>query len=738
MHRLLLRQLKKQGLSLTELPTQVEQWQQFLNKITKTYEESDNDRYLVNRSIDISSKELRSINEKLTNAQQIARLAYFHSDKDNVFFSKELFDLLKIEYQANPFTIDEFTEIFSAKNQKYITQHLKDFNQTKFDLECTISTPGLTKHWFRLLTKNEGPSAKLGVIFDINEKKLSEEKIKKRTNSLNQYISILKATLEASNDGILIVDLNDKVINCNQRFYDMWELPNPFDLPCPAEDVFDALQDKLQDLNTTFQRSNILNIDINHNFSGKIELMNSQLFVYDSKSYLINNKAAGRVWSFRDITTQNMMELRLEHQATHDPLTDLPNRALLYDRIEQAIAVCKRYERKFALLFIDIDGFKYVNDHLGHDIGDILLTKIAEVLEEVGREVDTLSRLGGDEFVLILTNIESINDIINATNRIIENLERPINLGAREVEIHASIGISYYPNDGQSAKSLLSAADLAMFSAKNKGGNRYEFYTQALADECSKRLEIERELKNALLNDEFFLMYQPQFDTEKKLIGLEALIRWQHPQKGLIMPNDFIQLAEECNLLPDIGLWVLNSAIKQCKDWQDNGESPIHVSVNVSTKQLTSPHFPKLVNDILLANKLPAHCLEIEVHENVIFDAPHVIETLNNLKRNGIKLSLDDFGTGNSSLTYFKHLDINHIKIDKSFVDHIGLNHKDEIIIKSIIAMAKLMSIEVIAEGVETEKQLDFLKCAECYGIQGYLFSRPLPVQAIPELLNRH
>lgn len=427
----------------------------------------------------------------------------------------------------------------------------------------------------------------------------------------------------------------------------------------------------------------------------------------------------------------------LQHQATHDTLTDLPNRVLLRERINQAIANGERNHTIFAVLFFDLDRFKLINDSLSHSAGDELLRTVAKRLQTKIRASNILSRIGGDEFVLVIEDLKKPEQIINITISLLNTIKQSISIVNHEISISASIGISIYPKDGDKFDILIRNADTAMYQAKALGGNQFQFYTESMNEESIKRLELEADLRHAIVEKELFLCYQPQYDIKTSTLNaVEALVRWNHPEKGILLPLSFIPLAEEIGLVIPLGEWVLREACTQTKAWQNSGYPFIRVAVNITTQQLRQLNFIDMVKTILHETGLAPEYLELELSENSIINNPNVIKVINTLKEMGIKIAVDDFGTGYSSLNYLRNISLDRLKIDRSFVKNIQLNRGDEVIIKAIIAMASGLNLEVLAEGVETQKQLDFLKEEACGEIQGYYFSHPLLPNELEELLK--
>ncbi|NKN32071.1 EAL domain-containing protein [Marichromatium bheemlicum] len=433
---------------------------------------------------------------------------------------------------------------------------------------------------------------------------------------------------------------------------------------------------------------------------------------------------------FSDISQVKQSEARLEHLAHYDALTDLPNRLLLLSRLEHAIHRAARNGRKVAVLFIDLDRFKNVNDSLGHPLGDELLQVVAERLHARCRTEDTLARLGGDEFVLVLESIERPDEAGNLAQQIIELMGEPFHLsGGRELYLGASIGISLYPDNGTDTTQLLRNADTVMYQAKSQGRNTYRYYTESLTRAANARLSLESRLRRALEREELVLHYQPQVDMRtSRVTGVEALVRWEDPDAGLIPPDRFIPLAEETGLIIPLGAWVLASACRQLQAWIEAGAPPLTLAVNLSSHQFAQPDLAMHIGHELQLTGLPPELLELELTESTLMQHDRRgMETLEALRALGIALSIDDFGTGYSSLAYLKQLPIDKLKIDKSFVQGIPEDRNDAEIAATIIAMARNLNLRVLAEGVETEAQRDFLRRAGCDAYQGYLFSRPLP-----------
>ena len=440
-----------------------------------------------------------------------------------------------------------------------------------------------------------------------------------------------------------------------------------------------------------------------------------------------------------DITARKLAEQRITHVAQHDVLTGLPNRSLLQDRLSQAVAYSVRCMHPVWVMLIDLDRFKFVNDSMGHKAGDVLLMTVAARLRSALRDTDTVARLSGDEFVVILTEHEDQKLSVDVVQRLMDSVAQPVMLGSKEFFVTCSIGVAVFPTDGAPAESLIEHADIAMYRAKKLGRNNFQFYTPAMNEEAMERVRIESALRNALERDEFVLHYQPQVDLASgEIVGMEALIRWQHPEMGMVAPNRFIGVAEETGLIVQIGAWVMREACQQNQAWQQAGLGKLCVAVNLSARQFGAANLIAEIRAVLAETGLPPGCLEIELTESLFMsDVTLAVELLHAMKALGINLSIDDFGTGYSSLSYLSRFPIDVLKIDRSFVAEITRDSNDAAIVASIIALAHNLKLAVIAEGVETEEQLDYLRRHGCDEMQGYYFSRPLPAAEFEALLRQ-
>ncbi len=453
---------------------------------------------------------------------------------------------------------------------------------------------------------------------------------------------------------------------------------------------------------------------------------------------------AGRIVGFRgvghDITERKLAEKRIQYLATHDALTDLPNRLMFSQLLNHTIQSARRFKRQFALFFIDLDRFKVINDTLGHEAGDQLLQEIAKTFRRVLREIDVIARLGGDEFVILIEEVSDLTDVTVVAQRILSAAMKPLVLMGQECRITASIGISMYPKDAQDEQSLMKNADLAMYLAKEEGKNNYQFYSQKMKSQSFERLSLETNLRHALERQEFYLNYQAKLDFKTGgITGVEALLRWQNPDLGNVPPTRFIPMAEETGLIVPIGRWVLKTACAQNVAWQGQGLATVCMAVNLSVRQLMDDALVPDIKAILKESGLAPNLLELEITESMLMQNPErVIRLLTEIKKMGVRLAIDDFGTGYSSLGQLKRFPIDTLKVDRSFIRDLSKNSDDRGITEAIIAMGKTLSLTVIAEGVETEEQEAFLRSHACDEMQGYYFSKPTPPDQFADLLRKH
>ena len=447
---------------------------------------------------------------------------------------------------------------------------------------------------------------------------------------------------------------------------------------------------------------------------------------------------AHRLGALRDITARRHAEARIQYLAHHDMLTGLPNRAYLTERLTTILALARRHGTLVAIMFIDLDNFKTVNDLLGHHVGDVLLKEVAVRIKEVLREADMVSRLGGDEFLVILADFAAPEDAAKVAEKLLQVISAPIELEGRELCANASIGISVFPRDGDNADDLIRHADAAMYSVKDRGRGHSRFYTPALSDEGAATLARESRLRQAVQRGEFVVYYQPQLRVaDLRLAGIEALVRWRHPERGLTDPSEFIEFAETRGLIDEIGQYVLREACRQNKAWQTAGYAALPISVNVSAVQFRRGDLVAGVKRVLDDTGLEGRYLELELTESLLMDKDIVGPALAGLRALGVRITIDDFGTGYSSLGYLKRYPIDKLKIDRSFIDDLGTDADERAIAIAIINLAKTLKLTALAEGVERQEQLDFLRAQGCDEFQGYLAGNPVPAEEFAEFSGK-
>jgi diguanylate cyclase (GGDEF)-like protein/PAS domain S-box-containing protein len=566
-------------------------------------------------------------------------------------------------------------------------------------------------------------------IRDITERKQAEA-------ALRQSEERLQAMLVNSPAIIYLKDTEGRFLLVNREFENLFHLTGEQivgktdHVPFPREiaDRFRANDLKVLASKTPleFEETTSLDDGLHTYISVKFPLFDTQGMPY----------AVGGIST--DITARKRAEEELKHLAHHDALTGLANQALLKDHLEQALASARRHEQQVAVLFLDLDRFKFINDTLGHEVGDHLLQTMAHRLAGCVRASDTVARMGGDEFVVILTDIGHAEDAAIVVRKIFDVLVPDFVLERQKVFVTPSIGISLYPDDGEDGQTLLKHADLAMYRAKEQGRNNYQFYTPEMTARTQDKLALEHDLRCALARDELLLHYQPKVDLKSgQVVGLEALLRWQHPDRGLVSPAQFIPLAEDTGLIVPIGAWALQTACRQNKAWQEAGLPHLSMAVNLSARQFKQAGLVDTVTRVLEETAPESACLELEITESLLMqDTEASLMTLRALQDMGIRIALDDFGTGYSSLSYLKRFAIDSLKIDQSFVQDVSIDPNDAAIVKAIIAMTGSLGMRVVAEGVETQEQLEFLLMHGCDEIQGYYFSRPVSAEAVAALLR--
>jgi len=558
------------------------------------------------------------------------------------------------------------------------------------------------------------------------EKQLSEqnETLLQINQQLENLISLLRTTLEATADGILVLDNSGKIIKYNQKFIDIWGLP--------SSDILDRKQIStliLQELTEPFAN------DLKDRYTqfawdnyDCLKLKNGKIVECYSQIQQQSETISTQVWSFRDVTEHKKAQDIIRHQAFHDSLTNLPNRTLFDRELAKALSRVDQTQEMLAVMFLDLDRFKSINDTLGHAVGDLLLNSVVERLKKCIKDKDIIARWGGDEFTLLLPEINSREDASKVAERILTALKPSFDLAGYHLHITSSIGIAVFPDDGVDAEGLLKNADAALYWVKEKGRNNYQHYTLKLNSQAHELLNLENNLHHALENQEFVLYYQPIVEVvTNKIIKMEALLRWQHPQLGLVSPDLFIPIAEANGLIIAIGEWVLQTACAQTKTWQEMGLDSLKIAVNLSARQFYNDDLVQTVKQVLQTTNLDPRTLELEMTETATMRntalAKGILLELNAMK---IDLSIDDFGTGYSSLSYLKDFPFNTLKIDRSFIMDLSVNSHNLAIINAIIALGKSLNLQIVAEGVESRQLKNLLETLQCTQMQGFFFSPPL------------
>lgn len=579
---------------------------------------------------------------------------------------------------------------------------------------------------FPLFDKQHQPYALCGISADITERKRNENNLQ-----------LFKKVVESANEAVVITDLDGLITHINPAY----EAITGYSEAEVIGNTPGLVRSDRHD--AEFYQKMWHSIHSEGHWEGEIwdRRRNGELFpkwlsintVYDA-----NGEPVNHVGIFTDITEKKQTEERLLNLAYYDPLTQLPNRSLFQERLEHDIAACRRHGKKLAVLFIDLDRFKYINDTFGHIAGDQLLATMAERVKAEIRESDTVARLGGDEFTVILSEIHSAGDASSVADGIVDALYRPFAIQENEIRVGGSVGIAIFPDDGEDYDALSKKADMAMYQAKSHGRNNYQFFSAEMNRYVTERVAVEGELHQAIENREFQVYYQPKYHfTDERLSGMEALVRWNHPTLGLVPPDRFIPIAEDSGLILPIGQQVLEQACAQVAEWsREYGDTP-HIAINLSAKQFRQKDLIAVTEAVLEQSGLRPEQVEMEITESTIVgDVDAAINTMQRLRDLGLSLAIDDFGTGYSSLNYLKRFPVNTLKIDRSFIRDITINANDAAIVRAIIALAHSLDLKVVAEGVETREQLEYLGKEGCHEAQGYYFSRPVPADEMATLLK--
>ncbi|MDZ5457285.1 sensor domain-containing protein [Azohydromonas lata] len=607
-------------------------------------------------------------------------------------------------------------------------------NSRRYDIEYRILRKDGDIRWVSdrgtaVKRGDQGISILEGIIQDITKRKKADEDL---LEAERRYRSIFENAVE----GIYQSTLEQGYLAVNPALARTYGYDSPSQLISNLRDIGSQLYVD------NGRRLEFMKIMDEHgivsNFESRVYRKDGSVIWISENARAVRNEAGNFLFyegTVEDITQRKANEAKIHFQATHDPLTKLANRALLQERLDQSIERARQEGKCVATVFLDLDKFKYINDSLGHQVGDELLLTIAERLRHCVRESDTVARLGGDEFVLVLVNQSNDKSVESTVQRVLADVAKPWSVNGMEVQVTCSVGISMFPAHGTDSTALLKHADAAMFEAKRLGRNNSQYFSENSNGVVTDGLEMVSSLRRAVENQEMLLHYQPKYDLRTgRMVGAEALIRWRHPKRGLVSPIEFIPMAEEAGLIGGIGEWVLQTACRQSRDWQNAGYPPISVAINVSPMQLERDDLVHQVATVLEQTGLAPELLEIEITESgMMRKVEHSMAVLQKLKNIGVRISIDDFGTGYSSLSHLKRLPLDTLKVDKSFVRNISSDHENHSIVKAIVLLAGSLKLKVVAEGVETEEEYKVLQNIGCDEMQGYFKGRPVPANCFAE-----
>jgi diguanylate cyclase (GGDEF)-like protein/PAS domain S-box-containing protein len=607
-----------------------------------------------------------------------------------------------------------------------------------FDLEYRIVHADGTTRWVwergtGVIDDHGKPIALEGLVQDITKRKSAEHALREAER---RYHGLFDNAIE----GIFRTTVEGHYLDANPALAHIYGFASPEELMRSLRDIGTQLYVDKQ------RRDAFMHI---MKARGSVTGFESQVYRKNGDIIWISENAraifaedgspVGYEGTAEDITERRLYQVRIEHQANYDTLTGLANRSLLQDRLQQALLTAASSGRRIAVAFVDLDRFKFINDSLGHHVGDELLKAVAARLKACVRDCDTVARLGGDEFVLLINGHTGPEYVRQLMDKMLASVAQPWIIEQGEFLVSCSIGVALHPDDGDEALTLLKHADSAMYRAKDSGRNNFQFFTRELNALMTEQLELETHLRRALERNQFVLRYQPRVNLlTGQIVGAEALLRWRIPQRGTIPPLRFITLAEETGLIVPIGKWVLQTACAQNKAWQDAGYPPIVVSVNVSARQFRHESLVQTVAEALRSSGLEARYLELELTESMVMhDAPQLVAMLDELKELGVKIAVDDFGTGYSSLSYLKRFPVDRLKVDRSFVEHMTTEADDATIVRAIISLGHNLGLKVVAEGVETAQQARALRAYQCDEAQGFLFARAVSARDLPRLITR-
>ena len=676
----------------------------------------------------------KKLQSGLKQAQHLANIGHWELDliSNTLYWSDEVYHIFGLKAQQFDATYEAFLNYIHPDDVDLVNNtYISSLEQKRgYHVEHRIIRENGEIGFVEERCEHEfdidgNPVRSVGTVHDITKQKI-----------IQNELLLASAVFEKMSDGVLITDSKQNIVTINNAFSEI------------SGYSFEDIKGKKPTMLSSGWHDNLfyktLWNDINKYGQWKGEMIDRKKdgTIYTAELNIIalfneNDILTNYISITNDISDKKQQEDLIHNLAYYDPLTQLPNRVLFEERVSSRIPALKRHNEKMALLFIDMDNFKNINDTLGHVIGDKFLISVAKSIKEILREQDTFARLGGDEFTILIEDIDSIVDLVPVADKIINKFSSPIEIEGKKLYTGVSMGISVFPDNGSTYEELIKAADTAMYQVKESGKHNYKFYTKIMNEKITKRVLIENDLRNAISSNELFLEYQPQVNIETKSVyGMEALIRWNHSDKGLIRPDSFIPIAEDTGVILELGLWVARQAISDTKKLHDEGKRLI-VSINISSKQLEDESFIEHICDIVDEIGLEKSYIDLEITESHIMNnIDKALSVLNALNQKGFKLSIDDFGTGYSSLSYLKKLPAKTIKIDRSFVLDIDKDEDDRSIVATIIAMSRSLGKDVIAEGSETKEHIETLKFLHCYKIQGYYFSKPLPIEKFRNFIS--
>jgi len=681
----------------------------------------------------VAQNDLELVTDRLSEAQEIASMGNFELDlhSKELWFSKELYELYGFEMKS-PMNLERFFSVVDERDVSLLRSLVDESIalQHPFNIDYRVVVNGEEIRTLHVQTKisedrKRGVFILSGAVQDVSEQRKKDEEL-----------LLASRVFEGVHDAVIVTDESFNVLTANSAFYAITKRDK--ESVVGSDEIVLAGHVHNEAFMGEFHES----IKKNGFWKGELSGKSIKGKEYTQRSNVSVIKYQGKIVNyielFSDITREKKAEERLRYLVHYDSLTGLPNRELLKDRLTLAMQKQKRSEKLVAIMLFDMDNFKLVNDTLGHIAGDGMLRLVAERLRSIIRTSDTLSRLGGDEFCLLLDDVENVNFISSMAQKILSSFEKPFIVEAQQLFMTVSIGISIYPENAADVQTLIKRADTAMYRAKDSGKNTYKFFTDQMDKNSYERLMIEGDLRRALDDGELELYYQPKVELcTGNIIGAEALLRWKHPDMGMIAPDKFINIAEDTGLIVPIGAWVMDEALRQTKEWIDEGFEKLHIAVNVSGRQFKTEDIVALVKENLERNDVSSSNLEIELTESVLMDEKEkILSTLNSLRDHGVSIAIDDFGTGYSSLSYLKIFPLTTLKIDKSFIEELEEGSDDAEIVRATIKMAKSLNMRVVAEGVETVGQLNFLQKEHCDEIQGYHYSPPVPASRFRELLE--